>query len=175
MSIHETWMASIDDLLTEPGELEVYSKLCRRMSAGEFAPHVDIVTQRWSGSYDLYDAYAFGQVYASLLDGDVTLTPINLDAEPAADAKDGLNNERLAGLPAPFAAHFVGGGGDDDGVLSWDEERAPLEVGYTRPLTTLLHLHHGSLARWPYGHTRIWLLIRRRRASLARLLRRLKS
>lgn len=40
------------------------------------------------------------------------------------------------------------------------DQSAPLEVGYTQAWTTLLHLKRsGSLARWPYGSTKIWLLV----------------
>ena len=39
---------------------------------------------------------------------------------------------------------------------------APLEVGYTRPSRTLLHLtEFGAVARWPYGHDVITLLVQR--------------
>jgi len=37
----------------------------------------------------------------------------------------------------------------------------PLEVGYTMPSRTLLHLNHrGGVARWPYGSEDIYLLVR---------------
>lgn len=39
---------------------------------------------------------------------------------------------------------------------------APLEIGYTMPSRTMLHLlQHGSVARWPYGSDTIRLLVRK--------------
>ena len=84
-------------------------------------------------------------------------------------------------LPSPFRARFVGGAGIGDGDLYWDGEiefgsgptdgemhygkfdagRCTLEVGYTRPTTTLYYLTNLGgcvLARWPYGHNVIDLL-----------------
>lgn len=171
MSIHETWETSIDDLLSEPGALEVYANLRRRMRAGDFKPIVDVVTQRWRGTYDLYVAYGFGQIYAGICARRITITPISLNATPSEDAPIEKNQAKLAGLPSPFKATLRPGKEDDDGNLAWDEtifigehtldpKSVPLEVGYTRPLTTLWHLHHErGLARWPYGHEKLWLLL----------------
>jgi hypothetical protein len=140
------------------------------MLAGEFEPIVDVVTQRWRGSYDLYDAYAFGQVYAAIRAGKITITPIHLGSTPSGDDQITKNREKLTSLETPFKAIIREGKGDDDGSFSWveplyigevllDPQDVPLEVGYTRPLTTLWHLHlERGLARWPYGHAQIWLL-----------------
>ena len=170
MSVHETWQMSVDTHLSEPSVLEVYADLRRRMNARKFEPLVAVVTQRWREAYDLYDAYAFGQVYAKILAGNITLTPIHLGSCQSGDARTEENNAKLMGLPSPFKAFFRGGSGDNDGSFSWteqlfigelalDPQEVPLEVGYTRPLTTLWHLQHERcLARWPYGHDKIWLL-----------------
>jgi hypothetical protein len=44
MSIHETWQASVNEHLSEPGTFEVYAKLRRSMQTGEFKPITDVVT-----------------------------------------------------------------------------------------------------------------------------------
>lgn len=171
MSIHETWQTSIDELLCQPDALETYANLRCRMIAREFEPITDVITQRWRGSFDLYDAYVFGQIYAGLRAGCITITPIYLGLEPSSDAQLNKNQTKLAGLPSPFTATIQNGGGDNDGEFAWTEtivvgtvelepRHVPLEIGYTRPLTTLWHLHlERGLARWPYGHDRIWLLM----------------
>lgn len=173
MSIHETWEVSVNEHLCEPDTLALYADLRRRMTANEFAPILDVVTQRWRGVYDLYDAYAFGQIYAGLRAGELVLSPIFLGAVPSDDAQLKKNTAKLTKLPPPFKAILRNGSGDDDGDLSWTEaifvgtdelapQKVPLEIGYTRPLTTLWHLHHEhGLARWPYGHDHVWLLRKR--------------
>lgn len=149
---------------------EVYVQIRRRMNLGEFAPIADVVTQPWKGTYDLYDAYAFGQIYTGLQARKITITPIFLGVGPSADAQIEKNQMKLAALPSPFTALLRAGKDDDDSSFSWTEpidigetviesNSVPLEVGYTHPLTTLWHLQHERwLARWPYGHERIWLL-----------------
>jgi hypothetical protein len=178
MSIHETWEADLDSYFCEPGVLEVYADLRRRMIAKEFEPVTAVVTQPWRGSFNLYEAYAFGQIYAGLRTGEITLTPILLGADPDGDDQLEKNQAKLARLESPFKAVLRKGRGDDDGEFSWTEsiflgdtelpsQRVPLEIGYTRPLTTLWHLHHErGLARWPYGHDRVWLLMKHGRIKL---------
>lgn len=40
------------------------------------------------------------------------------------------------------------------------DEWAPLEIGYTLPSRTLMHvLQEGAVARWPYGSDFIWLFV----------------
>jgi len=170
MSIHETWMRSVDEELLKPESFKVYADLLRRMRAREFDPLVAVVTQGWREGLDFYDAYAFGQVYAELRLGRITITPIHLGASPSSDDQFHKNAEKLARVQSPFKADLKAGRGDADGSLMWCEEillgehtlvpqQVPLEVGYTRPLTTLWHLHQErGLARWPYEHEQLWLL-----------------
>lgn len=173
MSLHEMWMTAVDDkVAAEPGAFTIYTDLRRQMNAGKFDPYIDIVTQRDRGFYDLYDAYTFGQIHSYIVTGEILVQQIWLGAVPSNDAAQEANNEKLKKLPMPFKAHFRGGQGDDDGTLEWVEpfhvqgvELKPravaLEVGDTRPATTWRHLFHEKfLARWPYGHTSIWLLHR---------------
>jgi hypothetical protein len=172
MSTHETFEANLDNYFCEAGVVEVYADLRRRMIAKEFEPVSDVVTQRWRGSFDLYDAYAFGQVYAGLRAGEITITSIALGADPGGDDQLEKNQTKLARLESPFKAILRKGRNDSDGDFSWSAsiflgdtelqpQSVPLEVGCTKPLTTLWHLHHErGLARWPYGHNRVWLLMK---------------
>jgi len=172
VNLHEAWSATVDErVAAEPGAFAIYVDLRRHMTAGKFEPYVDIVTQHERGGYDLYDAYTFGQVHAHIATGEIHVKRIDLGSMPSADAASEINNSKLSKLPAPFKARFRGGNGDCDGTLEWGatfqtgdvrwepHSSVPLEVGLTRPATTWRHLcGERFLARWPYGHTSIWLL-----------------
>jgi hypothetical protein len=143
-----------------------------RMATGFYDPVIQAaIVQKHVAGYDLYDAYAFGQVLASITNGDIAFSIIELGAQPGRDADIAGNNMKLADLPAPFRAKFWGGVGDADGVLEWtapitlvrltldDTESvvchpgtAPLEVGYVLASQSWFQLTQSRfLARWPYG------------------------
>jgi hypothetical protein len=113
--------------------------------------------------------------------GTYLIWDIPLEHEPSRDKSIRRNSEILAALPEPFSARFHGGATDCDGVLEWHRElelscpskdgsvqvrirrlRVPLEVGYTRASRTLVRLEYeGALARWPYGHHSIRVILRK--------------
>jgi len=112
----------------------------------------------------------------------IYLLAIPTEESPLSDKDKIGNNEILEKLSYPFEAHFEGGCGDFDGIFKWKEsiyafnyyeERVnkkweklllkpgscSLEVGYTKGVTTKLHLSQSRfLARWPYEHKYIWLI-----------------
>jgi hypothetical protein len=155
------------------------------MNNGHYDQHwVDFVVQKFGINanrtcYDVYDAYVFAQVYSGLHLGKIGFVKIPVGDIPCGNTGVMSNNIALSNVPAPFLARFVpekGRGAIDDGFLKWDRPialnrmghssvwalypgRAPLEVGYTRPYTTLFHLTDDrALARWPYGSKLIYLL-----------------
>ena len=145
--------------------------------------HVDVIMQSPRGMFDLYDAFAFLQVHTLICDGTFLVVDVPVGCEPSRDKSINRNRAILAGLDRRFTAEFRGGFGDSDGFLRWhadldvinpeaDPVRAvrpvriarsqvPLEVGYTRPSRTLMHLiQEAGVARWPYGRDQIRLILR---------------
>jgi len=180
MSYHDHLKAGIEQNFEEsPSSLSLYTSLARRMNAGGFDKRlVDAVAQKSRGRYDVYDAWVYGQVHAMVKGGEMVMFTIEFGETPCADKEVEKNNRKLAQLPLPFHAKFLGGNRDFDGHLSWDKplmlshnvsfdgsrtieaaENVPLEVGYTQSTTTWVHLcQQQTLARWPYGHTAIYVI-----------------
>ena len=185
-SVHETACRTVvDDLLnSKDGHLlwRTLRETLERMNTGKYGWLCDAIGQKLH-PFDIYDAYAFLHVQAAVHSGKVLAAEVLLGQAPAADNEIALNNERLASLWQPFSANFEGGCGDDDGFFEWstpikvasivcpdcpatqlqilelEPSRVPLEVGYTFPSRTVLHLsQYKGLARWPYGKTSIYLL-----------------
>ncbi len=141
----------------------------------------DVVSQPWGNSRrDWYDAAAQLEVAQYLQVGWYVLAVVSVGEEPGRDRDVAGNQSKLDRLPAPYSAQCGSGTGDNDGRLGWsdsvfvehhmqDNERVvvnfgptdvPLEIGHTDPATTIWHLwEEGSVARWPYGHDRITLLL----------------
>lgn len=177
--------AATTRLLEEPESKALLHGMRRKLETG-FYPEwfVDVVMQRgWSG-LKLADAFAFANIWAWVQNGDVALVRIGLFGTPAPDAEIETNRARLSTLVEPFKAEVWNGTADSDGFLSWDREialdcqprprradgaptahprrpgRAPLEIGLTRSSRTFMHLAaEGAVARWPYGHDFVTLLI----------------
>ena len=140
---------------------------------------VDSVTQRFRdhGEPSLKEWYAFSNIWAHLLMGELYVTRVHVGAHPVQDSRKDENNGMLQGLPRPFTASFWGGNQPgSDGVIEWDEEidaeelgvggnttrkippgGAPLEAGYFSAARFWVdYIVRGlSLARWPYGHDEI--------------------
>jgi hypothetical protein len=133
------------------------------------------------GNTDVYAAYCFAHVHAWIGIGKVLMAAIDIGLEPLADHMVEENNNLLAALPSPFFGAFWGSNHDSDGYIKWNESvefgqmdctgreivvairpySLPLEVGFTRPDTTVYHiLRERGVARWPYGSKRIHLLVR---------------
>ncbi len=134
----------------------------------------------------LEDSYAFALVWDQIFSGEVGLHHVPRVGQCGCDV-DIVNNQRtLAQLRSPYAATFRperGAGANGDGCMSWtrpveflvtsisenDEEigtmltcdphSVPLEVGTTSPSRTFAHLLTGGVARWPYGHDSIMVLL----------------
>lgn len=141
----------------------------------------DVVSEPWGRRRrDWYDAAAQFEVALELQAGFCVIAYVDLGALPGLDRDEHENQEKLGGLASPFTAWCAGGTGDDDGRLELDQpvqvehemqddERlvvlyppsgVPLEIGHTEPETTIFHLRRdGGVARWPYGHDRITLLL----------------
>lgn len=140
-----------------------------------------VVSQPWGRKrFDWYDAAALYEVALHLQAGLCVAACIDLGCCPQRDREQAVNQSKLDAIPDPFVAWCCGGSGDDDGRLEWrskitivhemhDRERlvvayppsgVPLEIGYTEPETTVFHLvRDGGVARWPYGHESITLLL----------------
>lgn len=156
-----------------------------KMQAGLFGnEYMDIIVQkpwrRHGHGYDLIDAYCFLQVHAMLHRFDALVTEIVIGRSPTKDCfKDEINS--ILSQIVLFEAEFWGGlQSRSDGYFAWIEplwfgqtngdgvtqerivqpSRVPLEVGYTESTTSLFHLiESGGLARWPYNHETIYLLV----------------
>jgi hypothetical protein len=133
------------------------------------------------GGIDIYAAYCFAHFHSWISIGKVLMAVIEVGCEPKDDSNISGNHEALQELPEPFSAVFWGAYDDCDGYVKWSEpiefgqmdctgreivveippKSIPLEVGTTRPDTTICHIigEHG-LARWPYGSKRIYLFVR---------------
>ena len=166
-----------------PGYVTSLYEVLERLNSEDELPSLvdEVVTQPWRrGPADWYDAAAVFDVETRMQCGWLALAVVPLGAEPGPDREVGANQEALCRLPAPFSAACHSGPGDDDGWLEWDaliqvvhpmsdDQRlelefppsgVPLEIGHTDPDTTVWHLHQqGGLARWPYGHSHLTLLL----------------
>lgn len=108
---------------------------------------------------------------------------------PDADREGNARKLRRTAAPFVAMLDMNQNGADSDGTLHWDEEitvekstgaclidhgeqtsvnavypvdpaSVPLEVGYTKPSRTLMHLtQYAGVARWAYGDDRICLLL----------------
>lgn len=143
--------------------------------------YVNSCFQLGYGDIDIYAAYCFAHFHTWVSIGKVLTAAIDLGLEPERDELIEENNKRLARLPGPFSGHFAGGNHSNDGYVKWSEpiefgqidctgrevmavikpKSIPLEVGLTRPDTTIYHiLGDHALARWPYSSERIHLFVR---------------
>lgn len=180
-----------DLLETDPPSAECISTYTKLLNEGHFEQkYVELFVQQWSGrsKYSIYEGYAFMMLHHHLWQGRIALVYLDCD-EPHDNAMVAENQRILNKLPKSVKARFnpqKGGGADGDGSLQWlkpligtlgihvdtDETavaqtrilpgQIPLEVGTTMASRTLAHiLSDGGVARWPYGHDRITLLISR--------------
>jgi hypothetical protein len=190
-SIHEDMLKEkVDRLITDdPNWRLILSDVLRRFKDGFYPQaYVDAILQNWwRHRYDIYDAYAFSQVHAQILTGEVAIILVNVGATPRGDKEVDYHNAILADSPSyMFFGTFYGGLADQDGSFTWKSNvefnvhrydgaakkvrkprtvsvaprTVPLEVGYTNGSRTMLHLgeEHG-LARWPYGSGSITVFV----------------
>lgn len=143
--------------------------------------YVNCAFQLDRGNVDVYAAYCFAHLHAWISIGKVLMAAIDIGLEPLDDDRVEENNKILAALPEPFSGAFWGSNDDCDGYVKWSESvefgqmdctgrevmatirpySLPLEVGVTRPDTTVYHiLQNRGVARWPYGSKQIHLWVR---------------
>jgi len=143
--------------------------------------YVNCAFQLAFGNCDIYAAYCFAHFHAWVSIGKVLAATVELGLEPSEDKAISEMNEKLGSLPKPFTGAFWGGSDTQDGFIKWTEpielgqidctgreivatvkpKCIPLEVGWTRPDTTIYHiLGDGGLARWPYRSKNIYLFVR---------------
>lgn len=146
---------------------------------------VDACFQKWKDEEPtLAEVYQFAQLYVHYLCGELCTFQVPLESGPGGDRCVDGNQSILNGLPSPFRAHFQGGPGDNDGQFEWLEElgltrvflqpddserqekwwceprKLSLEVGYTAVSTTFMHVFaEGGVARWPYKHRKLTVLV----------------
>lgn len=146
--------------------------------------YVEIIMQNYRATTDPADILAFVHVHCYIVAGKVWTCELEVHHEPFGDSEIDQNNRILKNhLPDIFTGEFIpekGRGARSDGYIeaksdftvtdAWsiNEQTTsrlaatrifPLEVGYTKSYTTYRHLvENGSVARWPYGSKKIYLL-----------------
>lgn len=132
---------------------------------------------------DVLDGLAYGRIVRRRI-------PIGETPGPDADRQGNAARLRNLDTPFQASLDMSQNGADSDGMLSWDEPvnfwralgvralhqqgiygslhapfevrpwRVPLEVGYTLPSRTLMHLAvEGAVARWAYEDDEVCLLL----------------
>lgn len=121
---------------------------------------------------------SFATVHSGIAGGTIGRFLVRAGGVPRSDASRAENAELLADLPSPFGAFVAPGQGTSthgDGRLEWIEpvevdvpsgtvtlapRSVPLEIGTSQSSRTLLHLlEEQGVARWPYGHDWITILV----------------
>lgn len=175
----------IDRIMDNPRELGIYLGILNKMQRGFWKEaYIDWWVQKFRGKYTLYDAYCFGNLHASLHQGKILVTSVEVNEEPHPDKEVALNQSALAQLPHPYIGKFWGGTQDEDGSVSWIEplsldkilfdpdtgveriekeqvypKSVPLEVGYTSAAKSMWQIRRTGLARWCYGHKVIMIFV----------------
>ena len=162
----------------EPVLRQYITRMCSGFWDDEYLAYAFQLTQ---GNGDIYAAFCFAHLHSWIGIGKVLIADIEIGTGPGRDSEIDKNNQLLARLPAPFSGKFWGNNDSCDGYVKWHKpielgqidctgreivtvippRSVPLEVGLTRPDTTIYHIlrEHG-LARWPYGSKRIRLFVK---------------
>jgi hypothetical protein len=174
---------NVEKLFSNPEAMAVILDYLQRLQSGFFKQdYRDAIFQKWDRfPVDIYDAYAFSAVHASIGRGEIVMAKIHVGACPCSDDEIEKMNKLLSNLPKPFSAEFWGLTCDSDGkviasesfgmdVITCENQRVvatsdgvfPLEVGTTSAAKTMTYLQKwpGKLARWPYDSEYIWLFQR---------------
>jgi len=177
----QTLTRIVDEKLEDPKWVKVLIDIKRRLANSYYdQKYVDIIFQKWDRfSVSFYDAYAFIQAWSMFQLAQVVMTEIRFGCKPLSDVLFVDNNKMLAMLEPDITASVTSGTDDCDGILRVNypfemdminsvtgEKKTkiakgsyPLEIGYTNPEVTLLHLRgERKLARWPYESESIYLL-----------------
>ena len=126
------------------------------------------------------DILFYSELIFQLIRGHVYYIGIEVKHPPVTNPDEGILNEiTLAAVEAPFVVEFRKTEGQTIATLRWTKPvtvhshragkshltkqlepgSALLQIGYTRAITTGLALReHKIIARWPHGHTFVYLL-----------------
>jgi hypothetical protein len=151
--------------------------------------NVDVFGQPYGG-WDMGQLFAVHCLATLWCHGHLAFVEFKLDSEPQRDLERAQNQRLLRSLPDGVTGWVDTSqrGRDSDGVLRWDSvlqadivpegdkdlvsvepSTAPLEIGNTDASCTCFHLgQSGAVARWPYGHKTLTLVVTRPRYLIAR-------
>lgn len=178
----ELWRDRVDESIAVDRDFaETVLSIMRRLNDPNALarPLDDVVSQPWGRQRrDWYDGAAQVEIGAELQVGLLVIALIEVGAPPGRDREQAGNQQKLDRLSSPYSAWCASG--NDDGRLEWRHpiqishemdggeplvvvyppSGVPLEIGHTEPETTVQHLaRDGGVARWPYGHVLITLLL----------------
>ena len=126
------------------------------------------------------DVLFYSELIFQLIRGHLYYIGIEVKNPPVTNPEEGILDEiTLAAVDAPFVVEFRKTNGQTIATLQWNKPvtvhshragkshlttklepgSALLQIGYTRAITTGLTLkEHRIIARWPHGHTCMYLL-----------------
>lgn len=141
---------------------------------------IDVIGQP-RGGWEMGQLFAMSCIFDLWTNQALAVVELMVGITPTRDADRAGNQERLNQVKAPFVGHVDTDqhGAEGDGTLSWTsdisaslyglqesrsvtygEGSAPIEIGSTDASMSPFHLvRFGTLARYPYGHNVITLLI----------------
>lgn len=130
--------------------------------------------------WDSGQVAALSKLIAAGMLGKFRIVNIPLGVSPSRDSAREANRDALANLPCGITAEVYDGGNGrgsesdghltiPDGLDAVDEDGSrrvadgwrcvPIEIGHTDATRTYMHLaQEGAVARWPYGHDRIYVV-----------------
>ncbi len=184
------WRERVDrEMASDPDYVAGLHEVLQGLNSARTDPPAlhGVVSQPWGKKrFDWYDAAGMYEVALHLQAGLCVALRVDLGQRPGRDREEATNQAKLDTLPAPFNAWCASGNADDDGRLEWASEigvahevdggerivvayppsGVPIEIGYTEPETTVFHLvRDGGVARWPYGHESMTVLLSTRFAE----------
>jgi hypothetical protein len=86
-----------EEILTNPDAIMVYSDIMRRLQSGHYDQSwVDVIFQKWArfGKINIADAFAFGQIWCAICNGDIAFTRLAIGSESLSD-KDIVGNNKI--------------------------------------------------------------------------------
>jgi hypothetical protein len=166
----------------QPKQAEIFNRYHAGLIRGFYDQQwVDVVLQsQHNYPYTLADAAGFAVIWNAIQFGQILHVRIPTDTPPSPDNMLRENESVLQRISFPFKAMIWGGNAEQDGLLEWKEPiqlartqagnaleildlkegSAPLEIGYTAASKTLSHLNRSRcVARWPYGHDCVTLIV----------------
>jgi hypothetical protein len=178
-TIHEdAAMEDMEESIKDPYWVDVLAQVTEGIKDGSYtADYIDPIGQPGRG-WKPEQVWAFTKIHALSQAGRLARVTLRIGDTPHADSRREQNAAALSNLRDSFVAHvdMHQHGADSDGYLEWTDPivlrspgmprlsipagQLPLEIGTTMASRTQLHLYmHGGVARWPYGHDAVTLLI----------------